>query len=258
VGTFASWGQNGFKVQQLTLEQLGLGIPDTCWHAARDRIAEVMSLFGLIASTGARIAKEVYNLSKTEIGELEEPFNEGKVGSSTMPHKRNPIHSEWAIVLSKILRSNAGLAMDAMVQENERDASAWKAEWIIVPESSVMLSSLLSHLDSIFAGLIVRKEQMQINMNRLKGLLLSEPLMFTLAKSMPLPIAYEKVYQASMRAFEKETPLLDELLIDPDINKNYSAKHLETALEPSNYLGLCDETITRVKTKVASIINGHA
>jgi adenylosuccinate lyase len=255
VGTFASWGSRGFELQEKTMKILGLGTPDTCWHSSRDRFAEVMALFGLIASTGARIGKEIYNLSKTEVSELEEPFSMGKVGSSTMPHKRNPVHCEWVIVLAKIIRSNAQLAMEAMVQENERDASAWKTEWIIIPESCVMMSSSLAHLDAVFNGLIVRKEQMKKNVDMLRGLLLSEPVMFVLAESMPLPQAHQKVYEASMRAFEKETSLLEELLVDDDVTGSCDRQRLIEALDAEGYTGLSVETVYRIKEKAAVIIS---
>jgi adenylosuccinate lyase len=117
---------------------LGLGVPETCWHSSRDRIAEAATLCALFAGTAARIGHEIYNLSKTETRELIEP-SAGKIGSSTMPHKRNPIHSEWVMVLERQIRYNAALCLEAMSQENERDASRWKSEWIAVPETFIYL-----------------------------------------------------------------------------------------------------------------------
>lgn len=254
VGTFAPWGSKGFEVQSRTLDLLGLGVPDSCWHAARDRLAEIMNFLGLVASSCSRIAREVYNLSKTEFWEIEEPFTPGKIGSSTMPHKRNPVHCEWVLVLTRIIRSNAALAMEAMVQENERDASAWKTEWIIIPESCVMLSGVLAHLDSIFNGLIVRKDRMGKNMQLLRGLLNSEAVMFVLNEFLPLPEAHEKVYEASMKAFEKESSLAEELLADPEIARRCDRQKLDFAMKPENYIGLCRETIDRVKEKVFPLI----
>jgi adenylosuccinate lyase len=250
VGTFASWGKKGMEIQSRTMEILGLDTPDTCWHSSRDRVADLMALLGLLGGTAARIATEVYNLSKTEFGELEEPIGKGQVGSSTMPHKRNPIHSEWIIVLARSLRANALQAMEVMIQENERDASAWKTEWIIVPESFVMASAILQHLQSIFSGLVVRKARMEKNTHLLKGLLLSEAVMFVLADAMPLPEAHERVYEASMKAFEKETNLLDELLQDPEVERLCDPKKIAEAMNAANYTGLSAETVGIVKRKV--------
>jgi adenylosuccinate lyase len=250
VGTFASWGKKGMEIQSRTMEILGLGAPDTCWHSSRDRVADLMALLGLLGGTAARIATEVYNLSKTEFGELEEPIGKGQVGSSTMPHKRNPIHSEWIIVLARSLRANAGQAMEVMIQENERDASAWKTEWIIVPESFVMASAILQHLQNIFSGLVVRKVRMEKNTHLLKGLLLSEAVMFVLADAMPLPEAHERVYEASMKAFEKETNLLDELLKDPEVKRLCDRKKIAEAMNAANYTGLSAETVAIIKRKI--------
>jgi adenylosuccinate lyase len=249
VGNFASWGKQGFELQKRTLDLLGLGVPETVWHSSRDRIAEMMTLCALLAGTGARIGREVYNLTKTEFGELLEP-SVGKIGSSTMPHKRNPIHSEWIMVLEREIRANAGVALEVMGQENERDASRWKNEWIVVPESFVYLSGLLNHMTVLFSGITVNEGRMLRNMNLLKGMLLSEQVMFLLEKHFPLPVAHEKVYLASMRAFEKETYLIDELLFDPEVAAQCPREDIENVLDPSGYLGLSAEVAQAVKARV--------
>ncbi|MCX5837532.1 MAG: adenylosuccinate lyase [Deltaproteobacteria bacterium] len=253
VGNFASWGKQGFEVQKRTLDLLGLGVPETVWHSSRDRIAEMMTLCALLAGTGARIAREVYNLSKTEIGELLEP-SAGKIGSSTMPHKRNPIHSEWIMVLEREIRANASVALEVMGQENERDASRWKNEWIAVPESFVYLSGLLNHLMVLLGGLTVNEGRMLRNTDLLQGMLLSEQVMFLLEKHFPLPVAHEKVYLASMRAFEKETHLIDELMSDPEVAAQCQRADIEKVLDPAGYLGLSAEVAQAVKLRVDRLL----
>jgi adenylosuccinate lyase len=249
VGTSASWGDKGLEVQKRTLKLLGLGVPEIVWHSSRDRVAEMMTLCALLAGTGARIGREIYNLSKTEVGELMEP-SAGKIGSSTMPHKRNSIHSEWIMVIEREIRSNASLALEVMSQENERDASRWKNEWIAVPESFVYLSGLLNHMTVIMNGLTVDKVRMLQNTNILKGMLLSEPVMFMLEKEFPLPIAHEKVYLASVRAFEKGTHLVDELVADPEVAAKFGRADIEKVLDPAAYLGQAVEVVHAVKLRV--------
>jgi adenylosuccinate lyase len=257
VGTFASWGDKGFEVQKKTLELLGLGVPETVWHSSRDRVAEVMTLCALLAGTGARIGREIYNLSKTEVGELMEP-SAGKIGSSTMPHKRNPIHSEWIMVLERKIRANASLALEVMSQENERDASRWKNEWIAVPESFVYLSGLLNHMTVLMKGLTVDKVRMLQNTQILKGMLLSEPVMFLLEKHFPLPIAHQKVYLASVRAFEKGTHLADELMSDPEVAVKFGRADIEKVLDPAAYLGQAVEVVRAVKLRVDQQLAAYA
>lgn len=236
VGTFASWGDRGPEVQQRTMALLGLGVPETCWHSSRDRVAEAMTLCAMLAGTGARIGHEVYNLSKTEVRELGEP-SAGKIGSSTMPHKRNPIHSEWTMVLERQIRANASIALEAMSQENERDASRWKSEWIVVPETFVYLSGLLNHLTVLFDGLTVDAARMLANTNMLKGMLLSEQVMFLLERHFPLPVAHDKVHRASIRALERDATLVDELMADAEVAAACSRADVERVLDPAGYLG---------------------
>jgi adenylosuccinate lyase len=257
VGTFAPWGEKGFAVQEKTLESLGLGVPETVWHSSRDRVAEVMTLCALLAGTGARIGREIYNLSKTEVRELMEP-SAGKIGSSTMPHKRNPIHSEWIMVLERQIRGNAALALEVMSQENERDASRWKNEWIAVPESFIYLSGLLNHLAVLLNGLSVDEGRMRDNTTLLKGMLLSEQVMFLLEKHFPLPLAHEKVHVASIRALESDSRLVDELMADPEVAATCCRTDIEKVLDPAGYLGQSVAVARAVKARVDQQLVGFA
>jgi len=261
VGTFASWGDRGIEVQERTLRLLGLGVPETVWHSSRDRIAETMTLCALLAGTGARIGREIYGLSKTEVRELMEP-SAGKIGSSTMPHKRNSIHSEWLMVIEREIRANASVCLEVMGQENERDASRWKNEWIAVPESFVYLSGLLNHLTLLFRGLTVDKARMLENTRLLKGMLLSEQVMFLLEKFFPLPQAHEKVHQASLRAMEKDTFLVDELIADAEVAAHCSRTDIEQVLDPAGYLGqsaaVARSVARRVSGQLAALGAGQA
>ena len=249
VGTYASWGDKGLEVQSRTLGILGLGVPDICWHSSRDRITEVMTLCSLLSGTAARIARNVYHLNRTEIRELEEP-SKGKIGSSTMPHKKNPVHSEWIMVLERTIRKNADICMETMQQEDEREASRWKSEWIAVPESFVMLSGILNHLEIILDGLNVKTDNMQKNTDILKGMLLSEQVMFVLEKVFPLPEAHAKVYDASVRATENNSDLIDELMADQEIADHCSREAIEKVLQPAGYLGLSSQVALAVRDKI--------
>ena len=107
---------------------MNLGAPPINWHAARDGIAEYMAVLGLLTGSVARIANEVINLQKTEYSELEEPFKMGNIGSSTMPHKRNPLYCQRLVALSKMVRANVSVAMEGMVGDHERDLRFLAAE----------------------------------------------------------------------------------------------------------------------------------
>ena len=238
IGTFAPWGDQGFEVQNRTCRILGLGAPRTWWHVQRDRLAELGGGMALMAGTSARIAQEVYISSMTEIGELFEPYKKGIMGSSTMPHKINPIVSEWVCSLARCIRGNADVINELMTPQNERDGCTWRAEWLKVPETFCMTSAMLAHLHKIMSGLEVNTERMEENLNRLKGVILSEPVMFVLAKAMPLGEAHEVIHEISLDALRLDRPLLDLLLENPKVAELCDRAELEAAMRPENYIGL--------------------
>ena len=202
VGTIASLGKDGLEVQRRLLTDLGLAVPPISWHASRDTVAEYVSVLGLLSSTLGKMANEVITLQKTECGELEEPFKMGKVGSSTMPHKRNPMYSEGVVSLSKIIRSTVPLAIESMVTEHERDMRPWQAEWEYIGKVSNMTDAALTASIHIFTDLIVRPDNIERNLYMLKGLMLSEAVMMKMGQRIGAR-SHEIVYEAAMKALKR-------------------------------------------------------
>ena len=128
VGSMAAMGSQGPDVQEKMMEILGLSVPAICWHVARDTMAEAASVMAMVAGTMGKIAQEIFFMSKTELAELEEPMPEGKVGSSTMPHKRNPVICESVVALARTARGCVPQAFENLVAENERDKIGLQAE----------------------------------------------------------------------------------------------------------------------------------
>lgn len=255
VGTFAPWGAQGFEVQAETCRLLALGVPDAPWQSARDRTAEAATLCGLTAGTLSRIAQEIYLLAKTEVGELAEPFTPGMIGSSTMPHKRNPIRTEWVLNLTRMVRSNAQAMMEAMSAEHERDASRWRTEWVRLPESFLMLSGALAHLIAVAEGLQVNAGRMEANLGLERGLLFSEPAMFALAEAgLPLDQAHHKVYEAAQRVHQNGTQFLDELVADPEITSLCSRDALAAIMDPRAHTGLAGAVVDKIAEKTANLV----
>ena len=195
VGSYASFGDLGRAVEKEVMDSLGIGTPAICWHAARDRFAEFLSILALTASTCARIGQEIFNLQATEVDELEEAFTEGKVGSSTMPHKRNPGTCEVIMSMAKMVRGNAAVMTQVMEQEHERDGAQWRTEWAIIPETCQYAGCCVRFCKNLVANLKVKPEKMRKNLDILKGLLLSERVMFTLADKVGKQHAHELVYE---------------------------------------------------------------
>ncbi len=203
VGTLASIGDPGFKLQELMFADLKLTIPEIAWHTARDTMAELVCVYAMIGSTLAKVTNEIVGLQRTEVAEVEEPFHMGKVGSSTMPHKRNPMMCEGVIALSKLLQNQVAPALADMIAENERDQRGWMAEWAFLPDTCCLLGGMLSWTNKVISGLVVYPENMTRNLDALHGLLLSEKVMLALGERMGRQAAHEVVYELSMEAFEK-------------------------------------------------------
>jgi len=246
VGTLAAWGDKGLEVQKRTLERLGLGIPDVVWHTARDALAEFMHLLAMAAMTCAKMGNEIYALQRPEVGELEEPFIPGRIGSSTMPHKRNPEASEHLVTISKVVRYNAAMLTEGMLQEHERDGRAWKAEWVAVPEACIAMGALLKLTKTLLQGLVVKPQAMARNLDLGKGLILSEAIMLALGEKVGKQTAHALVYQAAMRAYEEGLPLKQALLETPAIAAHLTADELDRLLDYRRYIGLAPQLVDEV------------
>ncbi len=246
VGTHAAMGTLGLEVQKGVMAELGLGEPEITWHPARDRVAEFVSLLASICATLGKIAKEIINLQKTEVGELAEPFVMGKVGSSTMPQKRNPHLCEAILALSKIVRYQAALALEGMVQEHERDMASWMAEWEIVPQACIYTSGALKHSLVILQDLVVNEQRMRTNLDLLRGLILAEPVMFALAAKVGHHAAHRIIYEIAMKAHEENLPFKDALLEDERVAKYLSPEKIDELLDPEKYTGLSKEIVDKI------------
>src|SRR3954453_12086667 len=172
-GTLASLGDKGFEVQKALCEELGLGVPVSTWHVARDGFAEVINFFGLVTGSLGKIALDIMIMASTEFAELYEPFVKGRGSSSTMPQKRNPISSELMLAASKAVRQHAGLMLDAMVQDLERATGPWHAEWMAIPESFVLTAGALAQAKFALHGLVVDEKQMSENLDISRGLIVA-------------------------------------------------------------------------------------
>ncbi len=249
VGTLASMDDKGLQVQKRTMEILGLGVTPVHWHSTRDHIAEFMNLLALIAGTITRITHEVLTLQRTEIGELEEPFFMGKVGSSTMPHKRNPQVCENVIGLCRLVRAQAPVAVECMNIEHERDWSCEISEWEFVPTACIHLDAALEKTVDILKNLIVYPKKMESNLYLLHGLMLSESIMIHLAEKMGRLTAHDVVYETSMHAFENQVSMVEAMCANAKVMQHFTRAEIEKMLSPHAYTGIAaasvDNTLAR-------------
>jgi len=227
----------GLKVRANLAAELGLQEPAITWHVARDNIAETLSVLGIIGGSLGKIALDLMIMSSNEVGEVSEPFVPRRGASSTMPQKRNPISSEVVLAASKLLRANAGLALDAMVSDFERASGPWHLEWVCVPESFVYCSGALHQAAFALGGLVVNVSAMASNLASTRGLIAAEAVMMGLASYVGRQPAHDVVYEACRTSIETSQPLLDVLLANEVVSSKISAEELEKLCDPLSYMG---------------------
>lgn len=242
---------DGFAIRQSLMDELGLNAAPIAWHTSRDSIAEFALWVSMVAALMGRIAHEIILLQKQEFGELEEPFEMGKVGSSTMPQKRNPMICESILTLARLCREKATTAVDTLLHnEHERDWSAFQMEWAYMPELCVMAHGAILQTAQVLDGLQVYETRMLENLHLTKGLLLSERVMLALGAHIGRQDAHDVVYECAMASFEAGTPFIDVLLADKCVNQLLDKQTLEQLLDPTAYTGLATQFVENVLAKL--------
>jgi adenylosuccinate lyase len=246
IGTMAGFGENARKTQELVMNRLGLRAAYvTSQIVQRDRYAELVCVFAMLASSLDKFATEIRNLQRPEIDELAEPFEVGKqVGSSAMPHKRNPWKSESVSSLAKMERSLVGPALEAIVTWHERDLSQSASERFVIPESFILIDHMLNSMVRILSGLRVNEEQMLENLMKFKDPMMSEAVMIALVnKGMPRQEAHKLLQQIAFESQEKSKGFAEALAANAQIAKRLSKQEINSALNPKSYLGLSGELV---------------
>ncbi|OLT07772.1 adenylosuccinate lyase [Pseudonocardia sp. CNS-004] len=259
VGSLASFDGRGIEVRDRMMAHLGLESPDVAWHTARDGFTELVCALSMLSATCGKIANEIRVLQRTEVAELEEPFTLGKVGSSTMPHKRNPMFAEFAVSNAILTRQSPAAMLAAMVQEHERDMSMWGVEWAVVPETFVLTAGLVERVTELLSGLVVHPEALHRNLHQLGDLLLSEAAMMMLAHTIGKREAHDVVYEAAMQSWETGRTLRETLLESEQVRRaDMDHEALTAALVPEDYIGSCREMVDRVVERTARRVAAEA
>jgi 3-carboxy-cis,cis-muconate cycloisomerase len=246
VGTLASLHTKGLDVARALAEDLRLRVPDLPWHAHRDRPAEIATTVGLLAGTLGKIGCDISLLSQTEVAEVAEPSGEGRGGSSTMPHKRNPVTS--AILLSAAMRvpSLVSTMLSGMVQQHERGLGGWHAEWETLPEIVQLTGGALHHLSEMLPNLKIDTQKMRDNLDLTRGLLSAEAIAMTLGGEIGRLAAHQLVEAASHCAVAEGKHLREILSENPEVTHRLDAGKMDDLFDAAKYLGVADDLIKRV------------
>ncbi len=242
VGTMATFGKDGPRMQKLVMKELGLGEdPVTNQVVQRDRHAEVLCCIALTAALLEKMAKEVRNLQRSEIGEVSEPFSAKQVGSSTMPQKRNPHKSERICSLARLSRANVLTAIENIALEHERDLTNSANERAIFGESFVSLDYMALEMTKILDGLVFYPDNIRRSLDHTKGLVMSERIMIYLVEGgrMGRQEAHEAVREAAQEAFAKGRPMKEVVLE----RRLLSAKEAEALFDYTTYVGSAEKIV---------------
>ena len=252
VGTQAGLGPKAMEIQDLTMKKLNMEAAEVSTQIVqRDRHAELVCLLAMIASSLDKFATEIRELQRTEIAEVFEPFEERvQVGSSTMPHKRNPQLCERVCGLAKIMRGLVVPALENISTWQERDLTQSSAERFILPEACILIDYMLHIMIGVLSDLQVDEERMAENLMLTEGLAMSEAVMIALAeKGMSRQEAHELVRRLTIKSTIEKTAFRDTLLREKAVTNLLSEAEIDETLNPWNYLGTSVQQVEKAIEK---------
>src|ERR1700726_264866 len=252
-GTFASLGKRGPAVQAAMGEHLGMEPMRVPSRTLGDPLAENICLFGLLAATCSKIAREIFTLMKTEFGEVEEPVPPGTVGSSTMPQKRNPKLCQDIVAAAAEVRASVPLALEATQTEHEADRTTSLIMDAAEARASIALGDALSRLVEVMRGLHLDPERMRRNLDLGGGLIMAEAVMLDLGAQIGRQHAHDVVYDAAQSAFVEGRPFGAVLAEDPRVTAHLDRKAIEGLLDPTAYTGLCAEMAREAAARARAV-----
>ncbi len=248
VGTYANVDPS---VEEFVCAQLNLKAANVATQVIqRDHHCHFVTTLALVGSSLEKFATEIRSLQKTELLEVEEPFFKGQIGSSAMPHKRNPVTCERICGLSRILRANAIVAFENINLWHERDISHSSAERIILPDSTVALNYMLNKFIPIIEGLLVYPKNMIASLSKTRGLIYSQRILLELMKKgQPRDAAYDIIQSCAMQVWQESSEFKDVLYRDRRVRKYMSKNDIDACFDIKYYIRHRDKVFKRAGIK---------
>lgn len=237
VGSLASLQDQGSAVVAAFAAQLNLTAPECTWHGERDRMVELASTLALIVGNVGKMAKDWSLLMQTEIAEVFEPAAKGRGGSSTMPHKRNPVAAASILAAANRVPALMASVFQSMVQEHERALGAWHAEWLAIPEIFQLCAGALERSSDVLEHMQVNTDAMQRNLECTHGLIMAEAVMMALAPKLGRLNAHHLVEQACQQAVAQQQHLKTVLADMEQVQAYFNDQALDELFNPASYLG---------------------
>jgi adenylosuccinate lyase len=252
VGTGSLMGEKALDVQKKVAGLIGLYPVDAATQiVSREGYAEMQFLIALIGSTLDKMAIEIRNLQRTELGEVAEPFKLGQIGSSAVPVKRNPIKSERVSSLAKLLRSLVSVAMENILLWHERDLSNSANERFTLPMASILLDEMLNSMKKVIAELVINSERILSNLEMTNGQIYAEFILDALIKKgIPRFEAFRNIQRIAFSAQKSREPFVKSLARDPAIARYLTIEELKDIFNPKNHLSASSNIIDNVEKQI--------
>jgi len=252
-GTLAALGADGPAVVEALAHELSLGVPELPWHAQRDRFAEAAMLLSLICGSLSKFALDVTLMMQTEVGEVSEPHEEGRGGSSTMPQKRNPIASEYIIGAARAVHAMLPVMLASMTADHERATGPWQSESLALPQCVALTAGALANARSLAEGMTIDTGRMRRNLELSGGLIMAEAIATALVPRVGRANAEAAVARVCNRAIAEGVPLATILRMDPELRAHLTDDEIDRLMNPALYLGSAGAFIDRVVARVAAL-----
>jgi 3-carboxy-cis,cis-muconate cycloisomerase len=260
-GTLAALGERGLDVSRELAAELELVDPPLPWHSARGRVLALATALGILGAAVAKVALDVLLLAQSEVAEVSERSEPGRGVSSAMPQKQNPVGAVEVLACVRGVNAQVGLLMGSAVQEHERAAGGWQAEWPAISELFRLTAGAVSRTAALLGGLQVHRDRMAGNLAQGGGLLMSESVMMALAERTGRQRAHDLVGRVTMAAAASGRAFAVELKADPEIAEELSQADIDAALDPHGYLGsagaLIDRAIAAYRSQLAEPTPGR-
>jgi 3-carboxy-cis,cis-muconate cycloisomerase len=256
-GTLASLGPDAEAVSDAFAARLDLRKPASPWFTARDRVRDLAHDISQFSAAAERIAAEVIRLQATEVAEVAEPLDDGHVGSSTMPQKRNPMICEYLVASSRLLRASASAVFEAVAHAGERDMALWATEWLAVPQMFILAGGVGEKLVHVLGNLEVDELRMRKNIELSGGALMAEAAMMLLSRTVGREQAHAVVMAAARRAQREGRDLLVVLAEQEEVTAHLSAEELARLRAPESYTGWSADVVERLDLAAARGLVGR-
>ncbi len=247
-GTLAALGDQGDAVGRVLAAELGLKYPDAPWHTHRDCLAALLAACAVECGSLGKMARDIALLMQGEVAEATEPGGDGRGGSSTMPHKHNPVASSLALATAHRVPGLLASFLSAMVQEHERGVGGWQAEWPIVTSIIQALGVAVASMAEAAEGLAVDAQRMRANLEATRGSVFAERVMILLGATLGRDVAHKLLEQATLKSAAQGRRLVDVLKEIPEVTRIIPAATLDSIDSPRDYLGLASVFQKRLVT----------